>query len=224
MSNLSRLAATASTLAMIAANIAPPAAAATCIWNGGTGAYGTGSAWSCGIVPTTVDDVFIDGGNGVVSIVNASRSQGALSISNGDELRQASSTFKIAGGTVSNDGTITTGLDSTFSGSAATLNFTGTGTIALNDTASSFTQFLDTATIATLGSGQTVRGSGSIGLNTAMIANNGLITADVAGGTLLINAAGGNAGLNGAGVGTGNNPGFVNTGTMQATAGGTLSI
>ena len=191
MSNLSRLAATASTLAMIAANIAPPAAAATCIWNGGTGAYGTGSAWSCGIVPTTVDDVFIDDGNGVVSIVNASGSQGALtlSISNGDELRQASSSFTIAGGTVSNDGTITIGLDSTFRGSGAMLNFTGTGTIALNDTASSFTQFLDTAPIATLGSGQTVRGSGSIGLNTAMIANNGLITADVAGGTLLIRSA-----------------------------------
>ncbi len=226
MSRISGLSATVSVLALIGASLAQPAAAATCTWTGGNGAYGNGGSWSCGIVPTSVDDVFIDGGNGAVSIVMASGSQGALTltISNADELRQASSTFTIAGATVMNNGTITIGINSQFRGSGAALSFGGTGTIVLNDVGSSFTQFLDTATNATLGSGQTVRGSGSIGLNVARITNNGVISADVAGRVLTIDGAGGNAGLAGLGIGSGGNAAFVNTGTVQATGAGTLAI
>ena len=219
------LSATVSLAAMAAAFAPVPAAAAVCTWNGGVGTWATGGSWSCGVVPTSVDDVFIDGGNLVNSVVTlgGTRDAGTLAISSGDELALASGTLTIHNSAVANNGTITIGTNSRFRSAGSPVVFSGTGTIVLNN-AGGFSYIGDSGGIFTFGSGQTVRGRGSIGLNAGVFINNGLISADASGATIAIDVAGSSAGLAGAGVGTGNNAGLFNTGTIEARNAGTLSI
>ena len=90
----------------------------------------------------------------------------------------------------------------------------GTGTINLNDAAAHLS--IEGNGSTTLASGITVRGQGNIGAasfvgGTNTLINNGLISADVNGGTLII-APPANAGS------------LVNNATLQATGGGTLQL
>src|SRR5450755_962209 len=92
----------------------------------------------------------------------------------------------------------------------------GTGTFNLNDAGARLA--IDGTGTTTLGANITVRGQGNIGtpINVAgnnILTNNGLISADVAGGTLNIVSPGGGGG-----------GGFVNNGTLQAVNGGTLLL
>ena len=123
-------------------------------------------------------------------------------ISNG--LTLAGGVINIAnGGILSIDGTLT-----------ANQTVSGTGTINLNDPAARLAQ--EGNGITTIGAGITVRGQGIIGQpaisgGTNNLVNNGLISADVAGGTLNIVP----------GAGSGN---VTNNGTLQATGGGILLL
>ena len=90
----------------------------------------------------------------------------------------------------------------------------GTAVINLNDPGARLA--IDGNGSTTLGSGITVRGQGNIGTainvgGTNTLTNNGLISADVAGGTLSITPPGGSGS-------------FVNNGTLQAVSGGTLLL
>jgi hypothetical protein len=101
-------------------------------------------------------------------------------------------------------------LDST---STPNQTIAGTGTINLNDAAARLS--IEGNGVTTLGSGLTVRGQGNIGTplfsgGTNTLTNNGLILADVNGGTLTISAPA-------------NSGSLVGTGTLQAN-GGTLAI
>ncbi len=218
------LSSTVSLAAMMAASLPAPAGAAVCTWNGGAGSWATGAGWSCGVAPGSADDVFIVGGNAVNSVVTLSgfRAAATLSISSGDELELASGTLTIHNSAVANNGTIRIGNSSQFRGTGSPVAFSGTGTILLTSAVSS--QIGDTGGIFTFGGGQTVRGQGLLGQNAGVFVNNGLISADVSGGTLTIDAAGGSGGLGGSGVGTGGNAGLFNSGTNEARNGGTLSI
>ncbi len=219
-----RITATVSLAALIAGGVPAPADSATCTWIGGIGAYGTGGNWSCGTAPGSIDDVFIDGGDAFDSVVTLSGAQaaGTLAISTGDELRTVSGNLTIHNSAVTNNGMITIGTNSSFRALAgSSMMISGTGTIVL-DNSSGFAQFLNTASTTTIGSGQTVRGRGQIGVNAAIIVNNGLISADVSGATITLDVSGGNAGIVG-GVGSGS-AAMLNNGIMGAGNGGTLVI
>ncbi len=105
------------------------------------------------------------------------------------------------------------GLDSSLtSGGSQTIN--GTGSINLNDAAAHLS--IDGNGTTTLGSGITVQGQGNIGSaafvgGSNTLINQGLISANVAAGTLNITPPGDSGSL-------------VNTGTLQATGGGTLQL
>jgi hypothetical protein len=90
----------------------------------------------------------------------------------------------------------------------------GTVSINLNDVSARLS--IEGNGSTTLGSGVTVRGQGNIGTpafvgGTNILTNNGLISADVSGGTLTI-------------VPPGNSGSLVNNGTLQAVGGGTLVL
>ena len=103
------------------------------------------------------------------------------------------------------------------------MTFSGTGTVVLDNSAN-YAQIGSTGGGFVFGSGQTVRGSGQIGLNQAVFTNNGLISAE--GGTGLdIDAASNSNGVTaGTGFGTGGIAGGYNTGTMQAANSGLLAF
>ncbi|MEO7115322.1 MAG: choice-of-anchor D domain-containing protein, partial [Caldimonas sp.] len=97
---------------------------------------------------------------------------------------------------------------------SASQTLAGTVTINLNDPGARFA--IDGNGSTTLGSGVTVRGQGNIGTpinvgGTNLLTNNGLISADVTGGTLNI-------------VAPGNSGSFVNNGTLQAINGANLLL
>ena len=194
------------------------ALAAACSWDPATGDWSNAGNWSCGAIPGSGDTVSIAGGKSV-SIVNEGESTGAMTLSAAAALGLNNSTLNQYGD-VLNNGTITVANNSRLQNQLATLNYSGTGTIVLDDTANA-AQIYGGA--VTFGSGQTVKGSGQIGLNGTYVVNNGVISASISGRTLDIDVAGGNGGVSGSGVGTGGNAGFYNTNLLQAN-GSTLQL
>ena len=138
-------------------------------------------------------DMTSNGGNARERIINGATVNGAINIANG--------------GILSLDSANTTGANQTLG---------GTVVINLNDPGARLA--IDGTGTTTLASGVTVRGQGNIGtaINTGgnnTLINNGLISADVSGGTLsLTPPASGGASF------------IVNNSTLQATGGGTLQL
>ncbi|MBC7732865.1 MAG: choice-of-anchor D domain-containing protein [Bacteriovorax sp.] len=162
---------------------------------------GSGSFAAASSGNNFLDGVKLNGGaidmtviaNSRERIVNGATLNGAVNIGNG--------------GILSFDSANTTG------GSQTIL---GTGTINLNDAGARLA--VDGTGSTTLGAGITVRGQGNFGLASYTGGNNtltlnGLVSADVSGGTLNIVAP-----ANGGGSS------FVNNGTLQAVNGGTLLL
>ena len=74
------------------------------------------------------------------------------------------------------------------------------------------------------GAGQTVRGSGQIGLNQAIIVNNNLISADTGTGIDIDAASSSNGVGAGSGVGADGTAGLLNNGTIRAVNGGLVQF
>ncbi|MGL4512816.1 MAG: beta strand repeat-containing protein [Lacipirellulaceae bacterium] len=115
-------------------------------------------------------------------------------------------------GTITNNGTITvvgSGLAADIElQDAATL--AGNGTVFLNGANARISDSSSAATLFTNGASHTIRGSGNVGFNVIAIVNNGLILADVAGGTMIIDPA--------------STGGLTNTGVLRAEGGATLRL
>ena len=167
--------------------------------NGVISVNGTGSFQANNSGANFLDGVTFTGaldlssqGNSRERIVNSATINGAVNIANGGILS----------------------LDSASGGSDQTLS--GNVVINLNDAGARLA--IDGSGTTTLTSGVTVRGQGNIGtaINTAgnnVLTNNGLISADVNGGTLNIVAPASGGGSS-----------FVNNGTLQAINGATLLL
>jgi hypothetical protein len=171
--------------------------------------------------------VSIDGGAVGASTVTANginAAAGTINLSSGDQLNITNSILTVSGGAVTNNGTLSISNNSQFRSGAGTVAIDGTGGIFLDNSLGSV-RIGDGGGGFAFGSGQTVTGSGQIGVNQAILTNNGVISATVAIGGISLDAAGGNGGVGaGNGVGTGGNAGMFNTGTLQATGGSTLSF
>ena len=191
----------------------------TVSFNGGTlvNTSGTLSAINGGTVNlnnTTLQGGTVNGGTGSqVVIANSAVLDGTThgAITNAGALTEADNQTTYVSGTIVNNGAIVIGTNSDLRIQGSNnATFTGTGTITLNAGNSRF--FGDNnADVLTLGSGQTVQGQGQIGVNSAVIRNAGVITANVNGGILTLDPT----------DGEGN---FVNTGTLRAENGGTLQF
>ena len=219
-----RLALSASALALAAFAAPQSASAATCIWGGGTGQWSPAGGWSGCPVPDQPDDVVITAGGSTVNVTGITARARTVNLGTGNALNLINSDFYVHGGSFTNNGTFTIGGaagNASFLSGSGNVTFDGTGTIVLND-AFGIARMYNGGFI--FGSGQTVRGSGQLGINQAIFTNNGLISADISGRSLDLDASGGNGGLNGGGFGTNGNAGFYNTGILQASGGGTLNI
>jgi hypothetical protein len=136
-------------------------------------------------------------------------------------------TFNITGDIVNlntafaNNGTINvTGSGQLNSEGGQPMTISGTGIIKLTNS-----YLFNNGGIDTLGSNQTVTGTGSIiANNNAVIANNGNLAIS-GGSSLTLDVGGGSSGVGtGNGVGTNSNSGFLNNGTVTVTGGSTLAI
>ena len=220
------LAVSASLLAIMAAGASQPATAATCTWAGGAGFYNNPALWSCGVQPGVGDAVVVTAGGSVVTISGISANAGTINLGAGNAINVSNSNLTIFNNAFTNNGTTTIagvggGTSSLLSGSGI-VTFSGAGVLVLDDTAGGARIYNGGFAFDT---GQTVRGSGQLGINQAIFSNAGLISADVNGRTLDVDASAGNGGVGaGNGFGTGGNAGFYNTGTMQASNGGTLAF
>ncbi|MGR8919141.1 MAG: hypothetical protein ACU85V_05940, partial [Gammaproteobacteria bacterium] len=113
-------------------------------------------------------------------------------------------------GGITNDGTWTLeGTDAdTYIQFNGTQTIGGTGKIVLGDSANN--RIISNGSEITIGAGQTIRGAGQLGANSASFVNQGIVAADAANTALTIDA---------------NANGFVNQGTLIASgAGGLVSI
>ncbi|WP_375396577.1 choice-of-anchor D domain-containing protein [uncultured Sphingomonas sp.] len=149
-----------------------------------------------------------------------------VALTNGTTFNVTNDTLHIDG-TLTNNGTVTLGAGGTLLGETTTSAIAGTGTIALASTAAgTATLYNYNGTAMTIGSGQTVVGSGNVGINQGVVTNNGTINANGSGtGLLTLDAQGGNGGIGtGNGVGTNTNTAFLNTGLIEATGGATLTF
>ncbi len=223
-------------------------------WNGGTGAWGDASFWNTGSFPNdAADDVYIDGGKtGTASNVatNGGTDPGAyftfgrLTLDAGDTLDVPSknpageSLFVQSGGfagsgSLINNGTLN--IDGSFNnvslrflGGPSTLS--GTGTINLTSFAGNTAIIRNDNALLTIAAGQTIAGSGQIGLVTADLINHGTINANQNGRTLTLapglNFTPGATGVNEATNGGILNLGFgnYNGGTYQAFAGSRVTL
>ena len=217
-----RLALSASAIALFA--LPGAASAATCVWNGGTGNWSPAGGWSACAVPTSGDDVLILLGGSVVNINGITAQSRTINLGSGNALNVTNSDLYVYNNSFTNNGTFTIGGaagTASFLSGAGNVTFGGTGTIVLNDLFGAARMYNNGFIF---GSGQTVRGSGQLGINSGIFSNAGLISADVSGRSISIDATGGSGGLGGGGFGTGGNAGFYNTATMEAKNGGTLSF
>ena len=169
-----------------------------------------------------VDGTLQSVGSGVINATSTTQYLQTATLASGSKINVNNDNLLLNTSFV-NNGTVTVANGSRLdSEGAANLTISGTGTIVLDDTAG-FAQLFQNGGVMTLDSGQTVQGSGQIGLNNPIIVNNGLISGNVAGRNLDIDPTGGNGGING-GVGTGGNTAFYNTGTVQSANGGTTTL
>ncbi|WP_174291873.1 beta strand repeat-containing protein [Sphingomonas bacterium] len=165
---------------------------------------------------------------GVISAINnGTQFLQGVTLSSGSNLTIISDTVRIDN-TLTNNGTITIGSSGQLVGETATSAITGTGTIVLNDTGNGGAYLYDyNGTQMTIGSGQTVMGTGYVSVNQGVLTNNGIIDATSTQGPpgLVIDAQGGSGGIGANnGVGTGGNAAFLNTNLLEATGGGLLHL
>lgn len=220
---MSKLKLALSTSAMTLALGFPGAAnAATCNWLTAAGNWATGGNWSCGVQPQSNDDAVITGPGAVVTITGLFAGVGTVNLGTGNLLNiQNGSTLFINNNVLTNNGAVTISSNSDLRSGSGVVTVGGSGSITL-DSSGGNARLFGGGWI--FGSGQTVSGAGQMGLNQTVFTNDGLISANVAGGTLQFDVAGGNGGLGGGGFGTGGNAGLFNTGIMEATGGGILSF
>jgi hypothetical protein len=219
-----RLTVSASALA-IAAVLPTLAPAAVFVWNGGTDLYNNPGAWSLPGIPGSGDDAQVYTANSVVEIIGTNQSVGTLELGvaagSGNQFTISNGSLGVYGNAITNNGVISLANSGSLVSGSGVVTVGGTGSIILDDT-------VGVARIYGGGfvfsSGQTVRGSGQLGINQTIFSNSGLVSADVSGRGIDIDAAGGNGGVGGGGFGTGGNAAFYNTGTLQATNGGTLAL
>jgi hypothetical protein len=160
-----------------------------------------------GVVGGTVSSI-----NGGATLVTGTSTMTDVTLSGTANIDPAGR-LNLSGTTLTNNATITvntagTNVDTRLVVAAPTMSIGGTGTIVLNanpaNPGSSYLFFSSTANLLTLGSGQTLRGRGDVYPNTT---NNGVIDADVSGGTLRLFSQ----------------P-KANNNLLRASAGGTLDI
>ena len=201
-------------------------------WNGGTGSWSNGSLWSTGTVPDgAAYDVYIDGGKTTtasVVTVDGSYTVGRLTVDAGDTADFANDdnfyvnagAFSGSGSIVNNGTLILDGNDhGTYLHFTGAGSITGTGTINLNGFNSRI--FANNAgDRLTIGAGQTVAGTGNLGNGTTTFTNNGVVTANQNGATLLLQPGGGTADFTNAGTGTAQ---AENGGVLELTNGGTFT-
>jgi carbon monoxide dehydrogenase subunit G len=174
------------------------------------GSWFTPTNWDSMLVPGSMDDVVLGlSGPYTVSIDNSSADAGTLSITNPDALLGVGVFRRLSlFGDVFNNGEIV--VNTTGSGSAAFLTaqapvtFSGAGSVRLNSNVGAARLDAGSASVVTNGADHTLRGRGSI---LAELVNNGLISADVDGGTIQLTS----------------NP-MVNNSTMEAINGAELEI
>ena len=160
-------------------------------------------------------------GTGVINAHGVIQYLNSVTLTSGSKL-DVSNDFVYLNTALTNNGTITVSNASQLRSELAALSIGGTGTIVLDDT-TNYAQIGSTGGKWTLGSGQTVRGSGQIGLNQAIVVNNNLISSDVSGRGIDIDATGGNGGTAG-GVGADGTAGFLNNGVVHAVGGGSVTF
>jgi len=174
-------------LALIAAAVAAACSttslhAADATWLGGTGNWNVGGNWSpAGVPNSALTNVFIDGGNALNSIVtlNIGATIGNLAIGAGDSLGIANGQGLRLGGLLSSDGGLTLAgnnflTDLSF-GSDTSL--TGSGSISLSNSSINRIYGATGAERLTIGVGQSIVGSGQIGVGQLRVTNLGTIAA-----------------------------------------------
>ncbi len=194
----------------VCVHCAPILAQTTDVWKGGAGAWSNASLWTNG-VPNGNFNVFIDNGNALASPVtlDLSPSINNLTIDSDDSLSFVNgATLTVNGTSISNAGNIslnsTGNLTGLFVATAATLTGAGKATLSNNSQ-----NFIDGNGGATLTNRSTIRGVGTIGPH-FILANKGIINANVAGGILALRQDTGAT--------------DTNTATLEATNGGVLQI
>jgi len=174
-------------LACLAAFSSTPSQALDVTWAGGTGSWGNALAWSGLAVPNaSFADVFIDGGKLVASAVTLSQTVavGKLSIDSTDALTVAGGAGLTAyGGTVSNAGTFTlAGSNNTGNANlklAADTTLSGIGQTVLSaDTGGNSGYVYGQGHTLSIGSGHTLRGTGTLGGADLNVINQGTVLAD----------------------------------------------
>ncbi len=174
------------------------------------GATGTGN----GAIVNLENGVAITGGTltsnqfGSFNVLNTASLSG-LTISSGSTVNINNNSALTLVGTILNKGTINensagNGTDLIISGNVA-LN--GAGTVNLSNDANNFIYGAASTDVLTVASSQTIQGVGNIGDNQMTLVNNGTIDGNLSN-ILYIQA----------------NGGTTNTGTLEATAGGNLSL
>ncbi len=202
----------------------PLSAQTTVNWNGGTGNWNDASLWSTGSVPDDpYNDVYIDGGKtGTASVVTFSSNYriGRLTVDAGDTFNVADgATFGIYNGSFNGSGYIVNNgtVNLNGAGTGATLVFNGPGSFLGSNGAINLNGPNDRVLAKyagdqiTITGNQTFSGRGNLGGGNSTIVNNGVIQANVNGGTLTVQPGGGTANLS-------------NYSLMQATNGGTLAL
>jgi fibronectin-binding autotransporter adhesin len=185
-------------------------------WIGPDGNWSVGTNWSTGTAPNNngvTYDVYINGDDIVDRVVtlNQYAAIDALYISDGDQLAFSNgSDLTIRQGVVSNDGVIlldgiSSSTDLRFDGGSNTLS--GDGEVVMSGTYARIIGFND-ATL-TQAAGHTIRGWGSLGLDSLGITNLGEILADSTDHTLIIDPSA---------------DGMTNSGLLRATNGGRLEL
>ncbi len=192
-----------------------PSVSGATTWSGGSANWNNVAFWNTGLVPGAGDDVFIDGGdldtNSVVT-VNVAANAGDLTVDPGDTLNIPGQIFSLFGDLLNVGGAVN--IDSNgilVVRNGATL--LGPGAVNFGATGGGNRLDIDGNNTLTVDAGGTIRGhSGTIGGQlfvggTAALINNGLITADVTGGTITLTETA-----------------VTNNNLLKATNGGTLAL
>ena len=217
-----RFSASVSAMALLVAGAAQPVSSATCTWTGGVGLYSDPVRWSCGAQPGAGDAVVITAGGSVVNVSGIGANAGTINLGSGNALNvNGGGTLAVYNNAVTNNGTVTVASGSLVSGSGV-VTVGGTGTVVLDDTNGTARLY---GGGFSFDAGQTVRGSGQLGINQTIFSNSGLISANVATRSIDIDVSGGNGGVGaGNGFGTNGNAGLYNVATIQAASGGIVNF
>ncbi len=206
-----------------------PAARAqtTYTWDGGPGNWEDSARWDPTMTApnSAAADVLIDGGKtATASVVTMTGSEtvGRLTVDAGDTLNLGNNIdFTVTNGAFTGSGAIinngTINFNSLGSGvylhANGPLSLTGTGTINLNGGNDRI--FANNAgDRITIGAGQTIAGTGNLGVGQTVFTNGGTISANQNGNALTLQPGGGN----------GNDFTNTATGVLQATGGGILQL